>query len=329
MAKISKLRKNTLNEISHNNVETIKRIEAEKKEIPWEIKLDRSNCPVYVDTLSSKVKRDKLEIASLVKRAPFKIDSPLFKTERNFPFHHMPKIEDVYYKRLNFSFGETKEEQKRNFEDMLNAPKSLVLYYRHKEHKDGKQFLTLRAYFIASKLTNENLPEIYRIDITTQKENNKYKLDHIKASAVVGGCVDGECPLFEIGGDEKETRLYVHKNGKTFCDVNFDDDTTNLFYEVKTIDVQDVFQASDYAFKRFNVENIFSNNPFGDSKLSSVLKALHSPQKNNYVTPISGDKFVGLTIGDNATFETDKSWQYVYNKNGKLNKTNTPKNPEF
>ena len=328
MAKISKLRKNTLNEISHNNVETIKRIEKRHEEIPWEVQLDKSDSIVYVDTLASKVIYEKIDLYALKTRAPFKIDSTLFKTSKEYPFHHMPKIEDTYYKRLNFAFGENKEKQQENLEDMLHAPKTLVTYYRHKSFEDDADCVTIRAYFIASKLNNENLPQIYRIDIKTRNNFGRYELDHVKASAVVGGCVDGECPLFEIFDDKEKTRLYIHKSGKTSYNVNFDDDKSTPLYDVEIIDAKGMYEASKFAFEYFNAKDILTKNPANDNKLESVLNVLKSKNKSNFTTPISGDEFLKQTLEKKNNFETQNPWQYVYNTKGKITKTNTSKKPE-
>ena len=125
----------TLNEVSHRNLQTMMRSEQTPKAKPWYVKLDKSKIPVYTDTLSARLKREKIDINMLRKRFPFNIDSTLFRTSDDYSFNHMPKMEDVYYKRLNFSFGETKAIDPREDNKRRNLANLLLTIQQNKATK--------------------------------------------------------------------------------------------------------------------------------------------------------------------------------------------------
>ena len=119
-----------------------------------------------------------------------------FYTSPDYMLHNLPRIEQNSY---NFAYTESA------LNAMLQKPKVLISLNTHlTKDKMGKDLFINKFYMITPDLPKENdinIPVIYRLDVLMHTNNKDFF--GIKGQAVVGGCRDGFCTLFEITSDRE------------------------------------------------------------------------------------------------------------------------------
>ncbi len=281
---------------------------------------NRSKQIVNVQTLKSRVKDEKEVYKLTVKHMPTYIDNLLWKTSSGFLVSNLPKANDYAFKRLNFAFGKTAVDIKNNYDQMVSAKKVVISYYTHQFEKNGITYNILKIYSIAPSLASTNLPTIYRTDVITNKDNSKFF--GVKCLAVVGGCVDGDCPLFQVNTNNKTSgRLYKIKSEQTFRDVDADDDVTNCNYEVTEIDgVTDLDSAVQFAFQKFGVESALEKGQFAHGKIDEMLTILSKKNRPNLVT-LNPTEYVKYIFNNETKENWDNINQFVHNLDGTVQNT--------
>ena len=293
----------------NENEEEIKKLK--KHWLDW---LDCSEQSTYVHTLAKRIKQQGTarEFEEIVhKKQPALITDLIFATNINALTINLPKVKDSITSPLNFSFGATLKEQKENYKKMLETPKTLILTYTHEYVEDGRTYNILQLYFVAPELANSDLPVIYKLDILTSPDKTQFY--GTRASALVGGCVDGYCTLFQIGKLNNNTaRLYVVQSGHTNIIIDYEDDVSNTYYKISELEnIHNVFEASNYAFSLFNIRNRIDTP--NETKIFEIIQKLN---KNTLKTaPLTGDELVKAYLEHGIEPNDKKVRQIVYNKN--------------
>lgn len=294
---------------------TTKRVNT-KKESPWQTSIDANNAPVYAHVLMEKLLRpeqqnDANPVYIGLKRGKYQvpIDDPACRLEDFYTLANMPSVKDWEYKRLNFAFAKEESEQQKAYDAMLNLPKTIVRAYTYKytDKETNKEYLVLRFYALPQKTNKMSLPTIYRIDILTSPTTEHFY--GVRALAVIGGCLDGDCPLFQLNTNDRESaRLYKYKSGHTAQKIDPLDDVDNSAYYVREIGgIHDLYEACDYAFKLFNINSRVIN-ALGISKVNSIIETL---KRGANITPIQGGHFLKEYMEYLATTSEAMGKQYI------------------
>lgn len=316
-----KIKNSEIKKVSRNVAETAKRFNTPRV-MHWADKLDHSKSMTYVSTLASRIKEEnEVDYDKIITyKTPLKIQHPLFRLSANYHLGNLPKLKDWDHNSLNFSFGKTIAEQHIVYDTMLNTPKTIVRAYAHKynDNESGKEYILLHFYALAHELKESDLPCIYRIDILSSPNNPKFY--GVKGVAVVGGCVDGDCPLFQIITENKDTaRIYKYKSDHTIYKVNPLDDVDNAVYKVKQVpNITCIKEACDYAFDIFGVKSRIETN-FTTNKISELLVKLSEPACS---IPIAGGHFVSEFLAHGITSNDGFERQYIHTDDGTIKKSN-------
>ena len=310
-----------IQQIAKANIKTIKSIEAPSKERKWEDEINHTKSYSYVHTLASRLRTRPDWYEKYVSyREPTLITALEWNTPLNMMgIHNLPKLGDFDAKRLNFAFGQNTSISRKNFKTMVSTPKTAICVFAHKIKIDDKDYNKLQIYCLAPELKYSELPIIYRLDILSIPDTNKFF--GVRAVTLVGGCIDGLCPLFQINTDSVDgARLYKHKSSYTKFSVNPHDDVSNLYYDVKTLDgVSTLEEACDYAFSIFNVKSKIL-----DKSDMNFMDMINEIEKGTAVSEIpSGSEFVKAFLSKELSYIVGKERQMIYDDEGKIKQSNT------
>lgn len=290
-------------------------------EVPWWEHMNRSKKSVVAHSLKDIIKcgptgeRDMMKFVE--RKAPIIITNNLCRTAPGYVMSNLPKVNDWKCEDLNFAFGANITEDSANVEKMLGAEKVALCYFAH-EYKNnyGVKQQILRIYAIAPEFVGTDLPYIYRVDILSTPEDKDFYA--IRGSAVIGGCIDGGCKIFEMGvADDDSARLYRFKSGNTYKAVDYEDDVDNARYRVTEVgNIKNLGDAADYAFSLLNINsrrNVWSAN----EKLEDIAKTL---TKTDATVKITGSEMVE-TIIEHGVYDNSKKVYQQVNEGGKLRGT--------
>lgn len=281
---------------------------------------NKSKRYVIVETLISRVDNEKNVDSLTRKNTPAVIDNLIWSTDLNYTRSNLPKINDYEFHSLNFSFGKTQHEIKENYEDMVSSKKVVLAYYTHKIEKDNREYSVVRIYSIAPNLKNKLLPVIYRTDILTNSNNSNFY--GIKCMAMVGGCIDGECKLFQIATNDKTSaKLFKIKSGHTNIDVDLKDDVSNIYYDVTEIpNIQNLADSVDYAFNMFGLTHSLDKGQFEDKKIWDIVEALNKKPRPDLVK-INPSQYVKTIMENEVENNTGHENQTVKKEDGTMSNT--------
>lgn len=204
----------------------------------------------------------------------YDISDPRFKTAFDYTDLNLPH----YRGENHFNFYFTKN----MLEEMLNTPKVLIKTNTFMFNDDkGGELTGTKFYMLAPWLENTDLPFIYRLDILRSKENPDFY--GFRAVAQVGGCIDGECPLFEVrcGIKDEPSKLYYARA-----------ETINPELSRcphSELEQDDVFDICDYVFDAFSIKFIQSQN-LSSKYLLDNAKAFR--ENRSLYTDIKGSDFL-------------------------------------
>ncbi len=299
----------------------VKKTENISAELSWEDAMDHTNSYAYVSTLASRIAlKSKWYTKIIEQRIPTLITAPEWTTPLNLGIQNLPKLGDWNVQRLNFSFGEDFATEKSNYNLMMSTPKTAICVFARKINLNNREYKKLQIYCLASELKHSELPIIYRIDVLSIPGSKKFF--GLRGVALVGGCIDGECPLFQINTDSKDgARIYNYKSNYTSFSIDPKDDVSNAYYNVKALsDISTITEASDYTFKLFNVK---SRIQIKNTKID-FMHILSDIEKNKDVFKItSGADFVETFLSRNIDYVNGKERQMIYDNKGQIKQSNT------
>lgn len=288
---------------------------AEKFKKEWWQLIDRSSAPTYVFTLSSRL-RSEIPPAKYDKIVKYKeatiCTSDIYSTSPNITLSNLPKVNERYLSRLNFLFGKTFAESRENYKTMMDANKVLIMAYTHKIQKKGLNYSIIRFYTIAPEMEGTELPIIYKIDVLIKDSDPTFY--GIKASALVGGCVDGICPLFQIDKfDSTKAKFYRYNSGFTSYEIERSDLDSSSAFKISEIDnITNLEDACNYAFNLFNVKSRILN---PTEKIAEMIRALK--KRVDVTAPITGGEIVATFVKNGIESNLGKERQMHYSVNEK------------
>lgn len=291
--------------------QTEKKASEQKKH--WLDWIDCSDQGTYVHTLAKRIKQygSSREFEEIVyKKQPALITDPTFATNPNACTINLPKVKDSLTSPLNFSFGNTVKEQKENYIKMVEASKTFILSYTHEYTEDDNTYNLLQFYLVAPELEKTDLPVIYKIDVLANPKKTYFY--GLRASALVGGCVDGYCTLFQMGKlGENTARMFTIQSGHTNKLIDYEDDVTNAYYKIAEIDnICNVFEAANFMFNHFNVKNRI-NTP-NETKIFEIIHKLNKGTINTVA--LTGEEIIKAYFERGIEHNEKKIRQTVYGK---------------
>lgn len=286
-------------------------------EMPWWKHMNHSKKKVVVHSLKDIIRcgptgdRDMMRFVE--KKSPIIITNNLCRTAPGYSIANLPKINDWKCEDLNFAFGANPTEDAANVERMLKAEKVALCYFAHAyKNNYGVKQQVLRIYAVAPELVDTDLPYIYRVDVLSIPADKGFY--GLRGTAVVGGCVDGGCKIFEMGVADDCARLYKFKSGNTYKAVDYEDDVDNVRYRVTEVgNIKNLNDATDYAFSLLNINsrrNVWS----GNDKLEDIAKAM---TKTDATEKITGSQMVQAITENGVYNNSSKIYQQV-NEGGRL-----------
>ena len=316
-----KIKNSNIKTVSKKVVATTKMVDEVHTSSIWDV-IDCSKSPTYVSALTSQLKLDKNDpkIIQIEKyKAPINILHSVCRVRLNYTLANLPKLKDWDHHRLNFSFGKTKNEQKTIYDAMLSTPKVIVRAYAHSYEEDNNKYIVVHFYALAAQKTAEGLPIIYRLDILTSPDKPYFY--GVKCLASIGGYVDGDCPLVQIATAQTGmARQFNYKSDYTSYNVNYDDDTPKLMYDVKTVDnINNIYDVCDYAFKLFNVTHSIAS-PLMTNNVYEIINLLR--QKPKYQKHIKGGEFIKEFLDRGVLPNDGCERQYIYSNEGVIKTSN-------
>ena len=303
------------------NLRGIKKTENISTELSWEDLMDHTNSYAYVSTLASRIASKSKWYAKIIEqRIPTLITAPEWTTPLSLGIQNLPKLGDWNVQRLNFSFGEDFATERSNYNKMMSTPKTAICVFARKINLNNREYKKLQIYCLASGLKYSELPVIYRIDVLSIPGSKKFF--GLRGVALVGGCIDGECPLFQINTDSKDgARMYNYKSNYTSFSIDPKDDVSNAYYDVKVLSgISTITEACDYTFKLFNVQ---SRMAIKNANID-FMHMINNIDKNKDVFKItSGADFVKAFLSRNIDYVNGKERQMIYNNEGQIQQSNT------
>jgi len=280
------------------------------RERHWADMLDHSQASTYAFILAERYKKDGLRTyeKAVVYKKPIAIRDLICLTSFDYRLSNMPKINDWEHKRLNFGFDDDAKKT------MITTPKVIVRAYAHKytDKKTGRDYVIVRFYALAPELNKSDLPIIYRFDLLTSPNNPSFY--GIKCLAVVGGCLDGDCPLFQLKTNGKDTaRLFTYKSGYTIINVDKLEDVSNNIHDVTEVShITGPADACDYAFAKFGCKARI-NKAITTDNVHELLEILKLPENT---VPIEGGDFVTEFLEHGVVANDGCERQYVHTLDG-------------
>lgn len=287
----------------------------------WWEHMNRSEMNVIAHSLKDIIRvgptgeRDMMKYAE--KKMPILITNNICRTSPSYTLSNLPKVKDWQLDDLNFAFGENIAQEKENVDKMMQSEKVVLCYFAHEyENQYGAKKQIVRMYAVAPELVDTDLPYIYRVDILTNSENNEFYA--VRGSAVIGGCIDGGCKIFEMGvADDENARLFRFKSGQTNRPVDYEDDVDNRVYRVTEVqNIKNLSDATNYAFSLLNITS--RRNVWSDKcNLAEITKSM---RQTNATEPITGAEMIETIIQQGVHNNSKKVYQQV-NESGQLRGT--------